>query len=180
MKAKKIRLNPFDPSSVQSALAEVKAFQSDFGSKLKKFRDEVAVELAALAEVEFNGAGYDDVLSGGTRVPNVVVDVVERGDKDIVVALGKEAVFAEFGAGVYYNGPVGSSPHPWGPKNLFYIGTYGKGYGARKVWGYYDEGGDLKLTHGTPASMPLYHATQDVIGKIKEIAQRVFGEGDAG
>lgn len=179
----KIRLNPLDPASVQSALAQVRSYQKAFDGKVEQFRKEVALELATLAETGFNGAGYDDVLMEGMRVPNVTVEVQEREDKSIVVALGTEAVFAEFGAGVYYNGPAGSSPHPWGQQNLFLIGTYGKGYGARKVWGYYDppdkrDKEHLKLTHGTPASMPMYHATQEVIDKIGEIAKRVFGEGE--
>lgn len=161
----KIHLNPLDPASVQDAIKQVRDYRNKLDSKVKEFQEAVALEIGSLAETGFNGAGYDDVLMEGTSVPNVTVEVQEREDKSIVVALGTEAVFAEFGAGVYYNGPAGSSPHPWGQQNLFLIGTYGKGYGARKVWGYYDppdkrDKEHLKLTHGTPASMPMYHATQ--------------------
>lgn len=173
----KITLNPFDPASIDAAIAQVKEYRDSLESKTETLRKRVAEEIAALSQTGFNGAGYDDVIHEGMKVPDVRVSVDEQDNVSIVVAYGNEAVFAEFGAGVYYNGPAGSSPHPWGPGNVFYIGTYGKGYGARKIWGYYDEAGDLKLTHGTPASMPMYHATQDVVNMIVEIAREVFRDG---
>lgn len=172
-----ISLNPFDQASIDAAIQQVKEYRDSIPVKAEILRRRVAEEIASLSETGFNGAGYDDVLGEGMKVPDVQVSVDDKDKVSVVVAYGKEAVFAEFGAGVYYNGPAGSSPHPWGPGNVFLIGTYGKGYGARKVWGYYDETGTLKLTHGTPASMPMYHAEQEVIGKIVDIARDVFKDG---
>ena len=92
----------------------------------------------------------------------------------MVIANGEDAVWVEFGAGVYHNGSVGSSPHPKGAELGMTIGSYGNGRGSRRVWGYYDEGG-LVLTRGTPAQMPMYSAAKAVCEKIDEIARRVFG-----
>lgn len=174
----KIRFS-LDGAEIERSINQVKEYGQSLKSKTEKLRKRIGEELSELAQVGFNGSTYDDVLNEGAKVPDVEVKVEYGENVTIVVALGKEAVFAEFGAGVYYNGPAGSSPHPWGPANVFYIGTYGKGYGARKVWGYYDESGELKLTHGTPASMPMYHATQEVLGKIVKIAREVFKDGDS-
>ena len=54
------------------------------------------------------------------------------------------------------------------------IGSYGKGLGKRKVWGYYRDG-ELILTHGTPATMPMYNALKQACDNIWSIAREVFG-----
>jgi hypothetical protein len=54
------------------------------------------------------------------------------------------------------------------------IGTYGKGNGAKEVWGYLGSDGKIHLTRGTPASMPLYKAVQSVSRDIARIAREVF------
>lgn len=118
----------------------------------------------------FNGAGYDDVLHEGMKVPDVSVTVENDDNITLVVAHGKEAVFIEFGAGVYYN-PGGGRPDR--PAGIVNIGEYGKGYGKRQIWGYY-ENGELKLTHGTPASMPMFYAAREIAKQIPEIARDVF------
>ena len=127
------------------------------------------------ASLNFGNAVVDDVIHGSPRRPDVAVTVSERGSISVVVAEGEDAVWCEFGAGVYHNGSVGSSPNPFGNDLGFTIGSYGKGYGKKQAWGYYDENGDLVITRGTPASMPLYNAAQEVMRKAIEIAKEVFG-----
>ena len=117
----------------------------------------------------------DDVIKGNTRKPNVTVSVSERGDIAVVVADGEDAVWVEFGAGVYHNGSPGSSPHPNGSELGFTIGSYGKGYGKANAWGYYDSDDRLIITRGTPASMPMYNAAQQVSKEAISIAKEVFG-----
>lgn len=167
-----LRLNE---ASIAAAIKEVKKYKADLRKKAEKIRIEVAKRLAKLCEEGFNGAAYDDVLYEGTKVPDVSVTVDEKDNITLVIAHGKEAIFAEFGAGVYYN-PSGS-PHPSRPAGIVAIGEYGYGYGKRKVWGYYDESGELKLTHGTPASAPMYFAVKEIIEQIPEIAKEVFKGG---
>ncbi len=166
----KIRLNS---DSAEKALAQVREYEKSLKSKTERLRQRVAEEIQKLAETGFNGSVYDDILMEGTRVPNVKVVTEEKGKVSVVIAYGKEAVFAEFGAGVYYN--PGGSPHPLQPPGIVEIGTYGKGYGARKVWGFL-ENGELRLTHGTPASMPMYRALQEVSARLEEIAREVFSQ----
>nr|DAF78376.1 MAG TPA: hypothetical protein [Caudoviricetes sp.] len=88
---------------------------------------------------------------------------------------GREVLFIEFGAGVKRNGAVGSSPHPKGPENGFLIGTYGMGHGSQQVWGYYADNGDLVLTHGTKATMPMYKADMAIMRTVVKTAKEVFG-----
>ena len=92
----------------------------------------------------------------------------------ILVLEGEEVLFIEFGAGVHYNGTKGTSPHPKGQENGFLIGTYGMGNGSKQVWGYYADGGELVLTRGTEATMPMYKADQEIVKNVIRIAREVF------
>lgn len=94
---------------------------------------------------------------------------------DLIVE-GKELLFIEFGAGVYYNGAAGSSPHPKGEEFGYIIGSYGKGHGVQKVWGYYADSGELILTHGVEATMPMYKASLEIMQNVVKIAKEVFGK----
>jgi hypothetical protein len=55
----------------------------------------------------------------------------------------------------------------------FTIGGYGKGMGKREIWGFYEDG-ELRLTHGAPATMPMYRAVQSVIDNLPELARQIF------
>lgn len=105
----------------------------------------------------------------------VKVDSLIGMSRAALVLEGREVLFIEFGAGVSYNGSVGSSPHPKGQENGFLIGTYGMGHGSQQIWGYYADSGELVLTHGTKATMPMYNADMEIINNVVRIAREVFG-----
>lgn len=94
---------------------------------------------------------------------------------DLIVE-GKELLFIEFGSGVYYNRAAGSSLHPKGEEFGYVIGSYGKGHGVQKVWGYYADSGELILTHGVEATMPMYKAGLEIAQSVVKIAKDVFGK----
>jgi hypothetical protein len=127
------------------------------------------------AESGFASAQYDDIIGEGPRKPNVTIHWGQSNNMYVVIADGEEAIFVEFGAGVFHNGAVGSSPHPLGSENGYTIGSYGKGRGKQNAWGYIGEDGEVHITRGTRAQMPLYNATKSVISKIPQIAREVFG-----
>lgn len=172
-----LRLNN---ASIFAAIKEVEEYKNDIPRKTRLIREKVTEELEKLVAEGFNGAFYDDLLYEGWKVQSVRVDS-QNGDKaSVVIAHGKEAVFIEFGAGVYYN-PSGAT-HPWRVGDIVAIGSYGHGYGKREIWGYWPEGVEhteenLVLTHGTPASMPMYHAALSIARKFPEIAKEVFKGG---
>lgn len=159
---------------IEKAIGQIRAYQADIRQKTLIYKKRLSERLSELVESGFNQSSGDDVLDGSAEVPDISVSVEDSGEITIVSASGKEVVFIEFGAGVYHNGAVGSSPHPNGEQLSFTIGSYGQGKGAREVWGYYDESGALKLTHGTPASMPMYNAVKQVIAEAAQLAREVF------
>lgn len=131
----------------------------------------------ALANGYSDNLSIDRIDANGNYCPEncrwVTIDVQNKNKRhvSIIVADGKDAVWVEFGAGVYHNGSVGSSPHPKGVELGYTIGSYGKGYGKGRAWGYYDESGVLHITRGTPATMPMYNATKSIIDKAVSIAR---------
>lgn len=173
--AKKVIRFGLGVTDIKRAIREIDAFKRDFRMKVDTYRNRIAEEIAVQASLNFGNSIVDDVIHGSPRRPDVKVSVSDRGGITVIVADGEDAVWCEFGAGVYHNGSVGSSPHPKGSDLGFTIGSYGKGYGKKQAWGYYDENGDLVITRGTPATMPLYNAAQEVMRKSVEIAREVFG-----
>lgn len=158
---------------IDRAMKELADYKQDILKKTELLRERVAERLCVEAQSGFNGAVVDDLVRGGQKFAQVRVTVDNRGDMTVVVADGQDAVWIEFGAGVYHNGSPGSSPHPHGVELGMTIGGFGKGNGKKETWGYYEEG-TLKLTHGTPAVMPMARAVTTVCNEIAEIAREVF------
>lgn len=158
---------------IGSAIREIRAYKLDFEQKVEAFQKRVAERIEAEALSNFAGAVCNDIVGGGVRTASVGVSIQHDGAVSLIIASGSDAVFCEFGAGVYHNGAVGSSPHPKGSELGMTIGSYGQGRGARRVWGYYEDS-QLVLTRGTPASMPMYNALKAVCDEILTIAQEVF------
>ena len=160
---------------IDKALQELQAYKQEIIRKTETLRQRVAARLADEANSGFSGAIVDDLTGKNSpRLADVKVSVDERDNVSVVVAEGEDAVWIEFGAGVYHNGSVGSSPHPQGAELGFTIGGYGKGNGKKEIWGFYEDG-ELRLTHGTPARMPMSQAMNTVINDIVSIAREVFG-----
>lgn len=165
-------------SEISRALKELAEYKQEILRKTELLREKVAERLADEARSGFTGAVVDEqILKGGSASPKyaqVDVSVDNRGSVTVVVAKGEDAVWVEFGAGVYFNGSPGSSPHPRGVELGMTIGGFGKGNGKKETWGFYEDG-ELKLSRGTPARMPMSHAVTTVCNDIQEIAKEVFG-----
>lgn len=158
---------------IDRAIRELEQYKQDIIRKTNLLQERVAERLAELSRDGFAGAVVDDLLKGGQRTAQVDVSIDQRDNVTLVIARGEDAVWVEFGAGVHYNGSAGTSPHPKGSELGFTIGGYGKGMGEKDVWGFYEDG-ELRLTHGAPAVMPMYNAVKTVCDEIAEIAREVF------
>ena len=172
--SKKVISVGLNSKDIDRAMREIDAYKQELLKKMETYRKRLAEEIAYEAMMNFRSAEMNDVVKGSTSKPDVEVYIDEKGSMSVIVAYGEDAVFCEFGAGVYHNGSVGSSPHPKGSELGLTIGSYGKGYGKATAWGYYEDG-ELVITRGTPASMPMYNAVQTVAAKAITIAREVFG-----
>lgn len=161
-------------ADIDRAIKELADYKREFLKKVALLREKVAERLADEAKNGFAGAVVDDLVRGGQRYAQVDVSVDNRENITVVVTSGEDAVWVEFGAGVYHNGSPGNSPHPHGAELGMTIGGFGEGKGKREVWGFY-EAGELRLTRGTPARMPMARAVIAVCNEISQIAKEVFG-----
>lgn len=167
---------------IQNAINEIKQYKRDLAQKCERLREAVAERLAEESQKGFSGAIVEDNIkhvvgkettTAEKRLADVHVSVDNRGSVTLVIADGKDAVWVEFGAGVYHNGSVGSSPNPHGDELRFTIGGFGQN-GSKKAWGYPD-GDGYTITRGTPAKMPMTNAVTNVIDDLPEIVREVFG-----
>ena len=159
---------------ISRAIKELEKYKKDLLRKTETLRRKIAERIEKDAKSGFSRAIVDDLLRGGPRLADVKVSVDDRDNITVVIAKGKDAFWVEFGTGVHHNGAAGSSPHPKGSELGFTIGGYGKGMGKKDTWGY-KEDGELHLTHGAPASMPMYKAVKTVGEEIADIVKEVFG-----
>lgn len=159
---------------INRAIKELEQYKKELIRKTEILRERIAERIADKSRSGFAGAIVDDLLKGGQRTAEVNVSVEVRDNVSVVIASGEDAIWVEFGAGVYHNGSAGSSPHPKGSELGFTIGGYGKGMGKKNAWGFYEDG-ELHLTHGTPAVMPMYNSVKIVCDEIADIAKEVFG-----
>lgn len=164
MKRVTMQLNP---DSINKAIKEIKDYKKWVNTKTSLFCKKLAQIGAAEAKVRFSDAIYS-----GDKDIKVKVKRTQNGWA--IVAEGQAVAFIEFGAGVYYN-PSEPYPEPR-PEGISNIGGYGKGYGKRKAWGYYQDGDKNKLviTHGNPAAMPMWNARKEMEREITRIAKEVF------
>ncbi len=162
-----------DTESINKAIKELERYKRELNRKTNLLREKIAERIAGEAQQDFNRAIVDDLVQGVPRYAKVDVTIDKRGTVTAVIADGEDAVWVEFGAGVYHNGAAGSSPHPSGAELGFTIGSFGKN-GKKPAWGFYDADG-LHITRGTPAKMPMALAADAVCSDIAEMAREVFG-----
>ena len=174
--SKIINIDVLDEQSLNRAIQELEEYRIKFEENVEVYRMYVAEVARKYVDTLFSSTTVDDLVGTGESRQAQVSVTVEHGDTiSTVIASGQDAVFVEFGAGVYHNGSAGSSPHPMGAKMGYTIGGYGQGKGKGKVWGFYHEGlNEVILTHGTPAQMPMYNAMLLIRSELQSIARRVF------
>ena len=153
-------------SSIANAISELKSFRASLEQKKNKMLEKLADIGLREASIRFTTAMYD-----GVNDSHVTLIPIKEGYA--IVAEGYAVAFIEFGSGVYHNS---GEPYPDPrPEGIVGIGEYGKGYGKRQTWVYCDVTGEKVFTHGNPAAMPMWYASEEMRSKITKIAEEVFG-----
>lgn len=153
-------------SSIEDAIKQLKSYRDSLDSKKDKLLKRLGEIGVREASVRFTTAMYD-----GINDSSVSLETNKNGY--VIVAEGHAVAFIEFGAGVYHNS---GEPYPDPrPEGIVGIGEYGKGHGKRQAWGFKDESGELVITHGNPAAMPMWYASEEMRNSILKIAKEVFG-----
>lgn len=186
--SKKVKVNLFSEKSLDEAIKSLQEYKHSFTtSKLDLF-----VRRLAEAGIPVIDERIQKAQGDSSTEHNVYVRIRAFGsysEADIVLQ-GKDIVFFEFGAGVHFNTVAGASPrersygerngvlyeHVGGEEYGFTIGSYGKGLGKNDYWYYTAESGESVKSQGTEATMPMYNAANEIIGKVKAIAKEVYGK----
>lgn len=156
----------FSSESIAKAIAELKAYRDSIDAKKYRLMEELTSIGLREASIRFTTAIYD-----GVNDSHVTAEKTHFGY--LIRAEGKAVAFIEFGAGVYHNP---GEPYPdVRPTGIVGIGEYGKGYGKRQAWGFQDESGELVITHGNPAAMPMWYASEEMRRAILQKFKEVFG-----
>ena len=176
---KKVITCELSVESIDDAIEQIEAYKKELEDKLAVLRNRLAERIRWTIEAGFTNA--QQIIVSGDPPPNdVTVTVADNGNMTFIIASGEQAVFIEFGAGIYSNGAVGKSPHPWTASNpTFLIGMYDKLHGRQPAWGFYNGPKDkehLVVTRGTPAAMPMYNGYKEAVAIIGDLAREVFGE----
>ena len=153
-------------SSIEDAIKQLQSYRDSLDTKKDKLLKRLGEIGVREASVRFTTAMYD-----GINDSSVSLETNKNGY--VIVASGHAVAFIEFGAGVYHNS---GEPYPDPrPEGIVGIGEYGKGRGKRQAWGFKDGGGELVITHGNPAAMPMWYASEEMRNSILKIAKEVFG-----
>ncbi len=166
MSVSKIIKMTLSTSSIKDGIAELKSFKASLDQKKNKMLGKLADIGLREASIRFTTAIYD-----GVNDSHVTLKPIDNGYA--IVAEGHAVAFIEFGAGVYHNP---GEPYPdLRPAGIVGIGEYGQGKGKQNTWVFRDEAGEKVFTHGNPAAMPMWYASEEMRSKITQIAKEVFG-----
>lgn len=161
-------------SGIDKAVEKIEQYKSDLRYKLGIFVRRLTDAGYRVINEKKKNAGTDVDTSFSPVV------VIKQSSRNVVRATlsisGKDVLFVEFGAGVHFNGSLGSSPNPKGLEHGYFIGSYpGQKHAGEDFWWYTDDFGMSRKSHGTKAAMPMYSASEYIRGHFASIAREVFG-----
>ncbi len=170
---KTIKMN-LSAGSIQNAVKELQRYKQSLISK-----NDLFVQRLAEVGIPVINANIAAAQGDSDKNHNTYIKLNSFGSysRAVLVVEGADLLMIEFGAGIHYNTPAGTSPHPKGQELGYTIGSYGKGHGAEDYWYYQAETGESVRSYGTESTMPVYKASVEIRQKIREIAKEVFGGG---
>lgn len=161
----KIRIDPFDKTSITQAVQMLKQYEKDFVVKEREFVRLLTELGVSVAELGFSMADYD-----GTN--DVLIAQTQNGARAAVIAYGTTVGFIEFGTGVKFKEYDSSSTEFTPPAH----GTYGKGRGKNpKGWFFKEyDGGVARRTYGNPPAEAMLTARDVMVERVVQIAREVW------
>ena len=178
---KQIRVTLTHSSSIEKAIKELEKYRDSLNQKNDLFvrrLAEIGVEVAQSRIAA--GQGDSDKnerfslvfhTSEGIVEGQIIITSTPKVDKDGRVFYPHLAW--EFGAGIYFNN---GNANPHAKEFGMGVGTFpGQRFALNDSWWYRDDAGNLHLSQGTEATMPMYNAVLAIMQNIEIIAREVFG-----
>lgn len=171
---KTITINPFDVSSIENAIADLKAYKKSLNEKCMKLIEAMCKEGEAYARARFAGhlwTGHLQETIMGYRKGNIGI-----------ISVGGDALWVEFGTGVAGGGYVGENMPASIPATLSdgtsvsYPGGLGRGSDPNG-WTYYDKEFDRYVhTKGHPSDPFMWKTARFLEENVSEYARKAFNE----
>lgn len=174
MSKRTITINLFDGKSLEKAIQQIRQYQNSLNDKCAEFVRRLAEIGIPVIDENIAAAKGDSEKGHNTYIK--INSFGSYSQAELIVE-SNSILWIEFGAGVHFNGHLGSSPHPKGEELGYTIGSYGKGQGKNDFWFYYADSGEAVMSHGTQATMPVYKAGLEIKKQMLTIAKEVFGGG---
>ena len=164
---KTIDVSLYDVESINKAIAELKAYKKSLNDKCIKLIELMCREGEEYAKIRWLGHFWS-----GETADSVIG---YRRGKIGVVAVGGNAVWVEFGTGLYAEGQM-MYPGPL-PRGIVGHGMYGKKKKGQDPdgWTYYDEfTGDFYHTKGHPTDPIMWQTARRLENLAADYAKKVF------
>ena len=160
----KIKVNVFDPDSIQNAIDQLNLYKKTLQPKMNEIIEKLAVIGKQIVDYQY---------SGGTETDFYEVYCITNGNNAMIIAEGDGVMFLEFGAGVYtsdYTAELATEGLP----PIFpgsYSQTEGRGFfrPGHEYWFY-----QHKKYVGAYPTRGFYMASVEMKEQAVEIAKKVF------
>lgn len=178
--AKKISFS-LSPSSIQAAIKEVKAYQSDLNRKCEELCRRLTGDGIAIAQAHIGSSGFGKYIHLGSEITPQqagckAVFYMEDSSKIVSQWQTLEGVkSADISPGLMIE--FGSGLKAENPANLPGVGTGtfpGGTHGGESSWSYMDLDGNWHMSTGTSPRMPMYYAGKELRDKVVAVAKEVF------
>lgn len=176
----KIVIDPFDTKTITNAIKQVKKYKT----WINKCETELLEKLGSIGVTRAQVLYNDTIAKANSdihaRLEDITVTKSVTGNRLIIQARGRDVAFVEFGSGVKYgygypatqvSGVSGRPPEIVG------IGEYGNGKGKNPKGWWYSKNGESHHSYGNPPAMGMYHAEEDIIERVTQVAREVFKNG---
>ena len=168
----KIVIDVLDPSSIDKAVADLKAYKDSFKAKADELCMRLAEMGAVVASLSYARVG---TYVSDDGAPDYEITVEQKGKSFFLTASGDDVLFLEFGAGDLYG---------WGHPDVdFAGGHYGPGtynpeyptpenpnWSNPKGWWTFEG----QHTYGNAPTAGMWMAKEEIIDKAKQLAEEIF------
>ena len=159
-----------DTREINDLIEELNDYANSLNAKVK-----ILLWRLANVGIKVVDSKYDVGWGDSSRDHRCEFQLDEDGNiiKGKLIVSGEDILFVEFGAGVFYNK---GAEHPKAKELGYGVGTYpGQTHAFDENGWYYRKNGALYHSFGTRASMPVFQASIEMMDKVEEIAEEVFG-----
>lgn len=178
MARKAIKVDIFNPKSIQNCIKQIEAYRDDLPRKCQEICRRLAEEGVRVADAAINS-----VPIGKTITLTTDINPSKMGCRAIMRMTGREtrtedgrvfytALAIEFSAGVRYANTASPRASDFGMGT----GTFpnAKHSWQMEGWYYLGDDGEWHVSHGVQASMPMYHAFSEMTKSVDKIVKEVF------